>query len=161
MAGRREWLVGVRVEFAAPADGDHIAGSIAVQMEADGVTIEPAGEVPSGRRPLPRDGGPRVSRGWRSDPEGRRPRHFGKGQTETTLSLPTGEHTLCLQVGDGVHVATTLTDEITVDGRCHRHRRVVRRRCGRSVSSSRETRSTVPLEEIQPVHADVAALIER
>lgn len=29
--------------------------------------------------------------------------HFGKGQTETTLTLPPGKHTLTLQFGNGVH----------------------------------------------------------
>jgi len=29
--------------------------------------------------------------------------HFGKGQTETTLDLPAGEHTLQLLVGDYIH----------------------------------------------------------
>jgi hypothetical protein len=30
--------------------------------------------------------------------------HFGKGQTETTLSLTPGKHTLLLVVGDHLHV---------------------------------------------------------
>ena len=29
--------------------------------------------------------------------------HFGKGQTETDLTLPPGDHTLTLQFGDGAH----------------------------------------------------------
>ena len=29
--------------------------------------------------------------------------HFGKGQTETTLKLPPGKHTLTLQFADGAH----------------------------------------------------------
>ena len=31
--------------------------------------------------------------------------HFGKGQTEATLKLPDGEHTLTLQFDDGRHVS--------------------------------------------------------
>lgn len=31
--------------------------------------------------------------------------HFGKGQTEATLELTPGEHTLCLQAADGAHTA--------------------------------------------------------
>ena len=31
-------------------------------------------------------------------------RHFGGGQTETTLDLPPGEHTLQLIMGDARHV---------------------------------------------------------
>jgi hypothetical protein len=30
--------------------------------------------------------------------------HFGKGQTETTLTLPPGKHTLQLVLGDSLHV---------------------------------------------------------
>jgi hypothetical protein len=33
-----------------------------------------------------------------------RHRHFGKGQTETELSLPPGEHTLQLLLGDHTHM---------------------------------------------------------
>jgi hypothetical protein len=29
--------------------------------------------------------------------------HFGKGQTETDLTLPPGDHTLTLDFGDGAH----------------------------------------------------------
>jgi hypothetical protein len=29
--------------------------------------------------------------------------HFGKGQTETDVTLPPGDHTLTLQFGDGAH----------------------------------------------------------
>ena len=31
-------------------------------------------------------------------------RHFGKGQTETTLTLPPGKHTLQLVLGDHLHI---------------------------------------------------------
>jgi hypothetical protein len=31
-------------------------------------------------------------------------KHFGKGQTETTLTLAPGRHTLQLVVGDGNHI---------------------------------------------------------
>jgi hypothetical protein len=30
--------------------------------------------------------------------------HFGKGQTETTLTLPPGKHTLQLVLGDMLHI---------------------------------------------------------
>ena len=40
--------------------------------------------------------------------------HYGKGQTEAKVDLEAGEHTLCLQAGDGAHTALDLTDEITV-----------------------------------------------
>ena len=40
--------------------------------------------------------------------------HFGDGSTSTELELETGEHTLCLQAGDGDHIAMDATDEITI-----------------------------------------------
>jgi len=40
--------------------------------------------------------------------------HFGKAQVEASLDLAPGEHTLCLQAGNGAHVALDLTDQITV-----------------------------------------------
>ena len=41
-------------------------------------------------------------------------RHYADGATETELDLPAGEHTLCLQAGDGEHTALDLTHEITI-----------------------------------------------
>ncbi len=148
------------VVFASPADGDHVAGSIAVQMAADGVTIEPAGEVhPDAGHfhvmvdtdcvqagvAIPKDGGHR---------------HFGKGQTDSVLSLPPGEHTLCLQVGDGTHVATGLTDEITVTVGITN----LDEWCGvvREVDAMLDANSLdAPLDELQPLHADVIALTDQ
>jgi hypothetical protein len=31
-------------------------------------------------------------------------RHFGKGQTEATINLPAGQHTLQLMLGDWTHI---------------------------------------------------------
>jgi hypothetical protein len=39
--------------------------------------------------------------------------HLGAGQTSTELPLPAGEHTLCLQAGDGAHTALDTTREVT------------------------------------------------
>jgi hypothetical protein len=44
-------------------------------------------------------------------------RHFGKGQTETTLTLPPGKHTLQLVLGDWTHIPfkpSVQSDVITV-----------------------------------------------
>ena len=99
----------------APEDGARVAGVIAVSMAAEGVTIEPAGEV--------RDGAGHfhvlvdvgcVGQGD-TIPGGSGYNHFGKAQTETVLCLGPGEHSLCLQVGDGQHTAFDVTDEITVN----------------------------------------------
>jgi hypothetical protein len=49
----------------------------------------------------------------RADPGGRDARP-PRRRSETELTLPAGEHTLCLQAGDGEHTALALTDEITI-----------------------------------------------
>jgi hypothetical protein len=40
--------------------------------------------------------------------------HFGDGQLVGHLELAPGRHTLCLQVGDGAHVAQAGTDTIAI-----------------------------------------------
>lgn len=43
--------------------------------------------------------------------------HFGKAQTETDVTLPPGQHTLTLQLGDGAHrsYGPELSSTITVN----------------------------------------------
>lgn len=43
--------------------------------------------------------------------------HFGRGQSDGTVYLEAGTHELCLQVGDGTHVALDVTDTVTVEVR--------------------------------------------
>ena len=105
------------VSFVAPIKGAAIAGGVDVELAAEGVTIEPAGEVNSGAGhfhviadqgcvavgdPIPRD----VDHV-----------HLGKGQPEGVLYLGPGTHELCVQVGDGAHVASdvTVTVEVGID----------------------------------------------
>jgi hypothetical protein len=40
--------------------------------------------------------------------------HFGGGQSEGALYLEPGEHELCLQPGDGAHIALAPTDRVSV-----------------------------------------------
>lgn len=105
---------GATVTFTSLADGDRIAGSVDLQMVADGVVIEEAGQVREGAGHL------HVSTSGECVPEGQAiPRdadhvHFGKGQLQDRLYLPAGTHELCLQVGDGAHVAQPITATLTV-----------------------------------------------
>lgn len=106
---------GASVSFASPEDGAEVTSPVTVEMEAEGITIEPAGEVRegAGHFHVMVDVGC-VERGETipGDTEGYH--HFGKAQTEAELELEPGEHTLCLQVGDGAHTALDLTHEIAV-----------------------------------------------
>jgi hypothetical protein len=105
---------GPSVSIAAPEDGATVESPFSVSMEADGFTIEPAGDVRqgAGHFHLMVDASC-VPRG-QTIPEDGNHLHFGDGSTQTELDLPPGEHTLCLQAGDGGHAALELTDEITV-----------------------------------------------
>lgn len=106
---------GPSVSFVAPADGDHVAGRVSLTMAGEGITIEPAGEVHEGA------GHFHVIADRGCLPEGESivkdadHVHFGGGQSEGFIYLEPGIHELCLQVGDGVHLAHDLTDSVTVD----------------------------------------------
>jgi hypothetical protein len=105
------------VSFLSPPADATIAGSVSVVMEADGLTIEPAGEVHdgAGHFHVIADGGC-LAKGA-TIPKDADHVHFGKGQTEGRIYLAPGAHELCLQVGDGTHVALNATDTIKVTTR--------------------------------------------
>ena len=102
------------VSFAEPQDGATVASPVRAVMESEEVEIVEAGE--------PREGTGHfhimVDAGCVEPgeiiPEDDQHLHFGDASTETTISLAPGEHSLCLQVGDGAHTALDDTDEITV-----------------------------------------------
>ena len=103
------------VSFASPEDGDEVANPVKVQMEAEGVTIEPAsaGVHPNaGHFHIMVD--TECMQEGQVIPNDDSHRHFGMAQTEAELTLPPGEHNLCLQVGDANHVALPLTDTIQI-----------------------------------------------
>lgn len=105
----------VSVSFASPVDGAAIAGSVLVEMVADGVTIEPAGDVHEGAghfHVLADAGCAATGEAIAKDADHV---HFGKAQTEGRIYLGPGEHELCLQVGDGAHHALDVTDTVTVN----------------------------------------------
>jgi hypothetical protein len=93
------------VYFISPQDGDKVSRTFEVRFGLKGMGVAPAGiementghhhllidmdTLPPMDAPLPK-----------SD----QVRHFGGGQTETTLSLPPGQHTLQLLLGDYSHV---------------------------------------------------------
>lgn len=93
------------VFFITPGDGDVISGEFTVQFGLEGMGVAPAGVdkentghhhllidlevLPALDAPLPANDNIR---------------HFGGGQTQTTLSLPPGEHTLQLLLGDYAHI---------------------------------------------------------
>lgn len=93
-----------KVYLISPADGAKVTGPVTVRFGLSGMGVAPAGvdhantghhhliidaDLPPLDKPIPKDD---------------RHRHFGNGQTETTLDLPPGKHTLQLLLGDFNHV---------------------------------------------------------
>jgi hypothetical protein len=101
------WPADAKVYFVEPQAGAEVSGPVKVVMGVKGIEIAPAGtekpatghhhilidtDVPTGdaaQNPLPADDNVK---------------HFGKGQTEASLTLSPGTHTLQLVVGDANHV---------------------------------------------------------
>ncbi len=102
--------------FTEPSDGDRVAGGVAFELAADGVTIEEAGEVRdgAGHFHVIADAGC-VDEGAAIDRDADHV-HLGRGQADGVVYLEPGSHELCVQVGDGAHAASDVSDTITVDG---------------------------------------------
>ncbi|WP_027896542.1 DUF4399 domain-containing protein [Zestomonas thermotolerans] len=109
---------GAQVYFIEPADGAEVDQTFTVKFGLKGMGVAPAGvdvpdtghhhllidvdQMPALDQPLPT-----------SDAV----RHFGKGQTETEVTLTPGKHTLQLVVGDKNHVPfdpPVVSEKITV-----------------------------------------------
>jgi len=94
-----------RVYFIQPNDGDVIQGPVVVKFGLSGMGVAPAGikanntghhhllintaNLPDLTQPLPATD---------------QVKHFGKGQTETSLILAPGQHTLQLLLGNHLHI---------------------------------------------------------
>jgi hypothetical protein len=102
------------VSISAPGDGATVEPTFSVTMTAEGLAIEPAGDVVDGSGHfhllVDADCLPAGEQILADETH----IHLADGASETELTLPAGEHTLCLQAGDGQHTALELTDEITV-----------------------------------------------
>jgi len=109
---------GAEVYFITPADGDVIEGDVVVKFGLKGMGVAPAGanlentghhhllinlaEAPDMSAPLPANDNVK---------------HFGKGQTEATLKLAPGTHTLQLLLGNFAHVPhdnPVISEKITI-----------------------------------------------
>jgi Domain of unknown function (DUF4399) len=96
---------GAEVYIVAPKDGSTIKGPVTVVFGLKGMGVAPAGIKfdNSGHHHLLVDSDPPADLS-RPLPANEKTIHFGKGQTETTLTLPPGKHTLQLVLGDMLHV---------------------------------------------------------
>ena len=95
---------GATLFIISPTNGETVTSPVNVKFGISGMTIVPAGdlredsghhhllvdvELPDLTQPIPSD---------------QYYLHFGKGQTETSLELAPGQHTLQLVLGDGLHI---------------------------------------------------------
>ncbi len=94
---------GARVFFANLKDGQKVTSPVQIQFGIEGMEVEPAGELHQGKghHHVIINGGA-LEKGTMV-PADSVNIHYGKGQTETELELPKGEHTLTMQFADGYH----------------------------------------------------------
>ena len=96
---------GAEVYIVSPKDGAKVKGPVTVVFGLKGMGVAPAGIKfdNTGHHHLLIDSDPPADL---SQPLAANEKsvHFGKGQTETTVTLPPGKHTLQLVLGDSLHV---------------------------------------------------------
>jgi hypothetical protein len=97
---------GASVYFINLKDGDQVTSPVKVQFGLTGMGIAPAGiERPNtGHHHLFIDTRLSDAQAKAAVPMDSQHVHFGGGQTETTLMLPAGAHTLQLVLGDFQHI---------------------------------------------------------
>ena len=108
---------GAKVYFIEPKDGAEIAGPVTVKMGLVGMGIAPAGveKKDTGHHHIFVDA--KLTDPMAAMAVDDTHRHFGAGQTETTLTLPAGKHTLQLVLGDHNHIPhnpAIVSDVITI-----------------------------------------------
>lgn len=94
---------GAEVYIVSPQDGDTVGTEVTVVFGLKGMGVAPAGveKENTGHHHLLVDQATLPAPGL---PMGDPPLHFGKGQTETTITLEPGEHTLQLILGNYLHI---------------------------------------------------------
>lgn len=101
------WPKDAKVYFVEPKKGAVITGPVKVVMGAKGIEIAPAGtgKPATGHHHILIDtDAPKGEAAQSPLPASDNVKHFGKGQTETSLTLSPGTHTLQLIAGDGNHI---------------------------------------------------------
>ena len=107
---------GAKVMIISPKDGDTVGKEFTVQFGLEGMGVAPAGveKENTGHHHLLVDQTELPEAG---KPMGEPPLHFGGGQTQTTLTLEPGTHTLQLILGDKLHIPfepTIVSDVVTI-----------------------------------------------
>lgn len=106
-----------KLYFITPKDGETIQGPVTIRFGLVNMGVAPAGveKEKTGHHhllidtPLPKMDEP--------IPTDDKHRHFGGGQTEATITLPPGRHTLQLLLGDWTHIPhnkPVMSEKITI-----------------------------------------------
>ena len=108
---------GAKVYFIEPRDGATVGQEFTVKFGLSGMRVAPAGvdAENSGHHHLLIDGATADMNA--PIPADATHVHFGKGQTEATVKLPPGKHTLQLLLGDKNHIPhdkPVMSERITV-----------------------------------------------
>ncbi len=95
---------GAKVYFITPSNGAEVSSPVTVQFGLSGMGVAPAGveKAKTGHHHLIID--TKLESYDEPIPADDNHKHFGGGQTETTVELAPGEHTLQLVVGDHNHI---------------------------------------------------------
>lgn len=102
------------VSISSPADGAVVDSPFEVVMAAEDFIIEPAGDVRNGAGHFHLMVDTACVATGDAIPDDGAHLRIADGSSETELALGAGEHSLCLQAGDGEHAALDITDEITI-----------------------------------------------
>ena len=116
---------GAKVYFINLADGATVSSPLTIQFGLSGMGVAPAGAEKENtghhhlfiNRPILGEGEDGEEELIFSIPADENHKHFGKGQTEVTLELPAGSHTLQLVLGDKDHIPhnpPVTSEQITV-----------------------------------------------
>src|SRR5882672_3512638 len=108
---------GAKVYFIAPKNGATIKGPVKVVMGLSGMGVAPAGvdSPDTGHHHILVDAD--AANVDMPMPVDDKHRHFGKGQTEASLDLAPGKHTLQLVLGDKNHIPhnpPVMSEKITI-----------------------------------------------
>jgi len=99
------WPSGAEVYIISPKNGASVKSPVTVQFGLKGLGIAPAGVKfdNTGHHHLLIDTAPPADLNAPL-PSTDKIKHYGKGQTEATIELPPGKHTLQLIIGDENHI---------------------------------------------------------
>ena len=107
LAGETPSPAGAEVYFISPQDGATVSSPVTVRFGLKGMGVAPAGveKENTGHHHLLIDTDPPTGAALDEPiPADDHHKHFGGGQTETSLDLAPGTHTLQLLLGDWSHI---------------------------------------------------------